>query len=175
MKRYLVMMALCAVALLTSCVKGESLNDDDYVGGRDGAANSQARDYMMAIADDLVADGRLIGGDEVRGEAVREGGEGVVEPKPGDLPVAGGGVLAGADLHAAARAAHGLRIRGIVRALHLSQADPGQVRQVGVHGIHHMAEGVRAHIAVGGGVRQLAAADRVQHGEKDSSHGSATS
>lgn len=55
MKRYLVMMALCAVALLTSCVKGESLNDDDYVGGRDGAANSQAREYMMAIADDLVA------------------------------------------------------------------------------------------------------------------------
>jgi hypothetical protein len=35
MKRYLVMTALAAVALLTSCVKGESLNDDDYVGGRE--------------------------------------------------------------------------------------------------------------------------------------------
>ena len=55
MKRYLILCMLAAVAILPSCMKGESMDDSDYVGGRETYYNRKAHNYMMAIADDLVA------------------------------------------------------------------------------------------------------------------------
>ncbi len=55
MKRYWVFITLAALAILPSCMKGESLNDSDYVGGWEGFSNRRVRTYMMGIADDLMA------------------------------------------------------------------------------------------------------------------------
>lgn len=55
MKRYWVFIALAALAVLPSCLKGEAMNEEDYIGGKEGYSNRRARTYMMSLADDLVA------------------------------------------------------------------------------------------------------------------------
>ncbi len=55
MKRFWIIIALAALAVLPSCVKGESFNDEDYVGGWEGYSTHRARTYMMSLSDDLMA------------------------------------------------------------------------------------------------------------------------
>lgn len=57
MKRYLVLIACIAGALLAvSCQRGEYMDSPDIVGGRSVLNNQEARKYMMYIADNLVTD-----------------------------------------------------------------------------------------------------------------------
>ena len=91
------------------------------------------------------------------------GGKGFFQPQAGNLPVAGGGVLARALFQSPAIGALGLRVGRIMRALNLAQSQARQVGQLRVACVHHMSKGTRAHISVFIRIRQIADANGIQY------------
>src|SRR5262249_16666331 len=109
------------------------------------------------------------GPEDLLGEAVREGGEGAVHAQPGELPVAGGGVLARRDLaHLAVGARRPRRRRHAEDGRQVAEPvalKPGPRRRA--DGARGVAEGVGALIAIARRVGELTAADRIHDDEDD--------
>ena len=110
--------------------------------------------------------------DHVVREAVRVGRERLRGDDAHQLPVAGGRVLAlrALDQPAGDRGRSRLR-RATFQRLDVAEAERLHVRQVeAADGLRDVAEGVRALVAVLGGIRQGAGADRVEDDHAGSRH-----
>ena len=123
------------------------------------------------IADDLVADGLLVPGDKVRRKTgIGEGRKRLIQLAARQLPVTGGGVLAGAGFQAAAKGSDSIRGSRIVGAFNMSHAQLRHIRQIGLTLVDHMAPGAGAHVAILRCVRQITHAGAVQNSQKYSLH-----
>ena len=118
------------------------------------------------VSDDLVADGLLKRFNKGSRETVREGGKSFLHPDAGNLPVAGGRILALAALGSAAVCTGDRPVPVVSGRGNFTQANGSHVRQLRITRGDHMAQGIGPDIAVVGGVRQFTGAHCIQYGQK---------
>ncbi len=132
--------------------------------------NSRAGSRL--IANGSMTNGSFILGHKISREAVRESGEGFCQPQTADFPVAGGGVLTCTFFNGSTIAAHCIRIGRIACRRNLAKTKLSHVRQAGMALCYHMGNGGSTNITIFICVRQIACANTVKDGQKNTSHSS---
>ena len=120
------------------------------------------------VAQHLIAGFGGEGIQQFLGEPLREGGQRLRAEQAGDLPVADGGILAGAGLPQAGIAADGRGTgRGAGHTVQIEQAQLGQIVPFEIGMRRHGGQRVGPGIAKCGGIRFRTHAKAVQNDEKD--------
>ena len=130
--------------------------------------NHRARSRF--VADAPMPDRVLKATDELLRKAFRKGRKRLLHPHAGDLPVAGGRILASALLNGPAVGAGDRTLFRISRRRNPAQPEPRQIRQLRMAGRNHMPQGIGSRVPVFRGVRRFPGSRRVQDGDKYTTH-----